>query len=104
MDLEARELIARYLAGNMDAAELENELEEVAWDSDPEDGPSFALRMLHEYSNGDWTEDELHQRLDPIGHTYVHTITTSNSTGTSAQTTRQVSPARVETLHVAVSA
>ena len=102
MELEARDLLARYVAGEIDAAELEDELEQISWDGAP--GTGFVLRLLHEYANGDWTDDELRGRLEPLAHTYVWTWAKQNLTGSSAETTLQVSPGRVETLHVAVSA
>jgi hypothetical protein len=102
MELKPRDLIARYIAGVIGAAELEDRLEDVAWGSDS-NLASLALRLLHEYTNGDWIEDELRERLDAFARTYEQTFVTPNRTGVSADTMVQALPARVETRRVAVS-
>jgi hypothetical protein len=106
MDLETRAHIARYVGGKTDASELEDELEGIAWEDDS-GGVSFVLRLLHELAHGDWTDEELRERLDPFARTYnVSSLPpVPNRTGTTAETKRQDRRlATVETLRVAVSA
>lgn len=72
-DLETRQLIADYLGDSLNAAELEDRLEDATWDL--EEGPahelaSTALRLLAEYANGDWTDAELREHLGSINRLY----------------------------------
>lgn len=72
-DLEIREQVANYLAGRVNAAELEDRLETVAWDLEAEPGRTLAadvLRLLAEHSNGDWDEEELRDRLGALTRLY----------------------------------
>lgn len=72
-DLEIRKQIAAYVAGDVAAHELEDRLENAAWDVDTEAIRTLAgtaLRLLAEYGNGDWTNDELQERLGSLSRTY----------------------------------
>lgn len=73
LDLAIREQIARFVAGEVSAFELEDQLEEVCWTrtGSPDPGAETALRLLAEYGNGDWTDAELAGRLDAIARTYL---------------------------------
>lgn len=71
-DLEIREQIARYVSREIDAAALEDWLQDFTWDAERSGGQlaTDALRLLAEYSNGDWTDDELRTRLGGLNRTY----------------------------------
>lgn len=73
MTLEIRQEIARYADGTFSAADLEDRLEEVAWDLETEPERTLAadaLRLLAEHSNRDWTDEELKQKLVSLSQTY----------------------------------
>jgi predicted transcriptional regulator len=102
MDLEARQAIAEFLADKMDAATLEDGLEDLAWGADS-DVVNQALLMLHEYTNGDWTLGEVRDRLHALAGLYE--LTPRNATAASAIfTLLDRRSARAETLRVAASA
>ncbi len=72
-DLEIREQLARFTEGELDARDLEDWLENVAWDLNAEPGRTLvatALRLLAEHANGDWTDQELREQLGAIGRIY----------------------------------
>jgi hypothetical protein len=72
-DLEIRESVADYIVGALDAGELEDRLENVAWELEGEPARSLAgdvLRLLAEHGNGDWEEAELRERLGAMSRTY----------------------------------
>lgn len=74
IDLEIRQEIARYIAGQQDARELEDWLENVAWDLEDQPGRALAataLRLLAEHSNGDWTDSELREKLGAVSRIYA---------------------------------
>lgn len=73
--LEIREQILRYIDGDVSAPDLEDWLENGAWDEDGIEPPARALvqdalRVLAEHANDDWTEDELKDRLGQMARTY----------------------------------
>jgi hypothetical protein len=73
-DFEIREQIAAYLARTVGAAELEDWLHDVAWDLE-DDKPTrshvmAATRLLAEHARGDWTDDELRDRLGALNRSY----------------------------------
>ncbi|MGO9974197.1 MAG: hypothetical protein ACLP01_15630 [Solirubrobacteraceae bacterium] len=72
-DLEIRELIAAAVGSDLAPEQLEARLHEVAWDVEAEPQRTFlatALRLLAEFSNGDWTLDELRGRLGALNRLY----------------------------------
>lgn len=71
-DHEIREQIARYIAGGISAAELEDWLEDATWDDDGRTAPLAAstLRLLAEHGNGDWTDAELVESLGTLTRSY----------------------------------
>lgn len=73
LDLQIREQIAGYVAGEIEAPELENWLEDQAWDLEEDPARQLAaeaLRLLAEWTNGDWPENELRARLGDLSRTY----------------------------------
>jgi len=67
-DLQIREHISRYCAGQIDAAALETWLSAATWDIDNEPRATRqlafdALRFTSEAANGDWTDQELRLQL-----------------------------------------
>jgi hypothetical protein len=74
-DLEIRKQIACYLDGEINASELEAWVSEESWDL--EDKPSATrklandvLRLTSEAANGDWTDEQLRERLGALSRTY----------------------------------
>lgn len=68
-----RQEIVRFLEGEIPAGELEDRLENYAWDVDSEPARTLAadaLRRLAEYADGDWTEAELREQLGAINRVY----------------------------------
>ncbi len=69
---DIRDLLARYLAGNLALSGLGRELSSAAWGIEAgEDRDAVALLHelelgLAEHSNGDWTEDELRALFRPL--------------------------------------
>lgn len=92
LDLEIRERIGAYVAGDLSAAELEDWLEDASWDVAQEPTRSLAatvLRLLAEHGNGDWTEAELGARLGHVGRTYwFESAPKTTLTGTDAALTQ----------------
>jgi hypothetical protein len=73
LDLEIREQVARYVADELKASELEDWLESESWDLEAEPARTLAadlLRLLAEYANGDWTDSELRAQLGALSRTY----------------------------------
>jgi hypothetical protein len=76
LDTEIREQIRRYIAGRIDAGDLE------AWlSADAEDGLDDAsqatrdlvyetARLVYERMNGDWTDSELKTKLGSLSRTF----------------------------------
>jgi hypothetical protein len=72
-DLEIRERIAALTSGGIGARELEDQLEDGAWELEAEPARTLAadaLRLLAEHGNGDWTDAELNERLGALSRTY----------------------------------
>jgi hypothetical protein len=71
-DLEIREQLARYADENTSLDDLEHALIEGTWSEDEEQTPlaADALRLVSELRHGDWTEDELRERLGAMAKTY----------------------------------
>jgi len=70
-DLQIREQISRYCAGQIDAAALETWLSAATWDIDDESPVTRqlafdGLRLTSEAANGDWTEQELREHLGAL--------------------------------------
>ena|ERR1035437_1349480 len=73
IDLEIRKLIANYIAEEIPAAGLADRLEDLAWDLEEEPArgvAAAALLLLSEHENGDWTDEELRERLGAISRMY----------------------------------
>lgn len=106
-DLEIREAIRQYIAGDVDARALEDQLEGVAWEglADPARRlTNDALRLLAEQANGDWTDSDLREQLGVLTRTYWFERNAESKTGTSSAVIRQTAvPATAERLHVAES-
>ena len=95
-------MLARFLAGEMDAVALEDQLESLAWDGRLPVADD-ALLLLHEHANGDWTDEELRDGVRLLSGRYE--LTPLNETASTASFTHQDRQSvRSETLHVAVSA
>jgi len=67
LNIEIRELLARYMAEEISLADFDLSFTNLIWDADrDEDSISLigeiSLRLA-EFSNGDWTEDELRTHL-----------------------------------------
>jgi hypothetical protein len=72
-DLEIREQIAAYVAGDIVSQELEDRLEDAAWDLDVEPQRTWVgtvLRLLAERSHGDWTDAELRDQIGALNRIY----------------------------------
>lgn len=70
-DLQIREQISRYCAGEIDAAELETWLAAKTWEIDQESPATRqlafdSLRLTSEAANGDWTDEELRGQLKAL--------------------------------------
>lgn len=79
LDFNIHEKLAEYLAGEISLREFENWFFPETWDVDQIDNPALAnlvygikLRIA-EFSNGDWTESELHSMLRSFLEKYVIT-------------------------------
>lgn len=72
-DLEIRKQLVRFTEGELDPRQLEDWLEDVAWDLDAEPARTLvatALRLLAEHANGDWPEQDLREQIGAIGRIY----------------------------------
>ena len=96
LDLEIREQIAAYLAGETSVGELEEWFEDVFWSSDlfarsADALAADALRLLTEFGNDDWTEDELKDKLGALNRTHwfeqAPKVLITGSTSSSMSTT-----------------
>jgi hypothetical protein len=71
LDLQIRDQISLYLAGQIDAPDLEPWLAAVVWDIDQEPAATRrlafdALRLTSEAANGDWSDEELRDQLKAL--------------------------------------
>jgi len=72
LDFNIRERLAEYLAGEISLHEFEDWFFPETWDVDQLDNLAltnlvYGIKLrLAEYSNGDWTEKELRDRLRPF--------------------------------------
>jgi hypothetical protein len=78
LDVEIRKQLTRYLAGELPIADFHAALTPLVWDIERRTDPATASLgrevelLLAEAEHGDWTEEELRQRLAPIvGGIYV---------------------------------
>ncbi len=69
---DIRDLLARYLAGDLPLADLSLRLASAVWDIEGS-GDQHTVALLHElelglaeFDNGDWTEDELRTLFRPL--------------------------------------
>ncbi|MBI4507981.1 MAG: hypothetical protein HY691_20840 [Chloroflexi bacterium] len=72
LDVQIRAYVARYLSGDLTLRELQEWLAPVSWNIHRA-GNQTAMDLaydielsLAEYTNGDWTEDELKDLLRPL--------------------------------------
>ncbi len=78
LDEDFREQLARYLAGRIRRATLENWIVPDAWtiahEADPVTRERIfrTMRLLAERANGDWTEPEVKAQLSALLDTYVY--------------------------------
>ncbi len=70
--LDIRDRLARYLAGALSLTDLRLWLASAAWDIEGS-GDQRAVSLLHalalglaEFSNGDWTDAELQELVQPL--------------------------------------
>ena len=77
LDFNIREQLARYLASEISLHEFEDWFFPETWNIDQTDDLNllnlvYGIKLrLAEFSNGDWTEDELHSRLRPFTEQYM---------------------------------
>jgi hypothetical protein len=94
IDVEIRELVAQHLDGDLSADALEDQLETEAWVLEDEPARTLAatvLRLLSEFTNGDWTDSELDERLGAITRSYrLEQASPRAFTGTATSTVTQV--------------
>lgn len=102
-DLEIREHVTSYLAGEFSLRELEEWLVPATWDVDDEDATAalaYDVQLaLAEHARGHWTEPELRGRLRrlvltaPLGSPPVVTTSSAASTEISRWRLSQVAVA-----------
>ncbi len=85
-DLQIREQITRFCAGEIDAVDLEAWLSAATWEIDQESPATRqlafdSLRLTSEAANGDWTDEELRDQLKALSE-----IVTDDSHSVSAGT------------------
>lgn len=79
-DLQARRLIADYLAGKTSLPDLRRWFVEQAWDVERRSDHETAAvvheveLLLAEFEHGDWTTDEIADRFRPLVTQYSFTI------------------------------
>ena len=77
LDLELRQRLAKYLAGDIDLEQLHRWLSSEVWDiesrAEPQTADTFREvdLLLAEYAHGDWTEAELKHRVAPLLTSYT---------------------------------
>lgn len=92
LDLAIREQLARYLAGEISLPEFQEWFVPRAWNIEKQGSPAAGdlaheveLRLA-EFSNGDWTEDELKSKLRPlVTHYTVHGVTAPGTWDSSSE-------------------
>jgi hypothetical protein len=93
LNIEIRELLARYMGEEISLADFDLIFTDLIWDA-PRDADSISLigeisLRLAEYSNGDWTEDQLRTLLKQALGQYrlvlsaYGTVTHSSSTSST---------------------
>ncbi len=76
--LSIRERLAAYVAGRISLHEFEDWFFQKTWDVDKERDPALIDLVYQiklnwaEFSNGDWTEDELRSMLRPLVESSVY--------------------------------
>ena len=95
LDFNIREQLAEYLAGEISLREFEDWFFPETWDINLVDNIAllnlvYGIKLrLAEFSNGDWTEDELRSYLRPFLETFVLDVSQYRIYyGTSSVTTR----------------
>ena len=102
-EFELRQELARYLKGQCTLKDFEDWFVARSWNFSQNSNPSLRKLVsqielsIAEFSNGDWTENELRQQLRILTTTYeieyhpfsgempVETVSTHTGTGSSAQ-------------------
>lgn len=85
--LELREKIMQYLAGNLPLSAIEDWLVPSLWEKTDERSELLAtnvLRLLAEYSRKDRSMEELNQELRSLATTYIHSDPMIFTTGTTS--------------------
>lgn len=91
LDLEIRSQLAKYLAGQSSLSAFQEWFVPRAWNIEKRADPA-AVELVHEidlrlaeFSNGDWTEEELRSKLRPLAmHYTVHTSAAPRTESSSA--------------------
>lgn len=111
LELALRRLATRYLAGEIQLAEVHAWVAAEAWNIDARADATVAQLyhdvelLLAEHGHGDWTEDEIKDRLVPIAR-YITLIespglvllSTSDNVGRRALRLAPVTPPRIPSL------
>lgn len=90
LDLEIREWLARYLAGEIPLRAFQEWFVPVVWNVE-QSGDRAAEELAHEtelrlaeFSNGDWTEQELRRKLLPLVECYTVNMASKMSISSSS--------------------
>lgn len=93
-DLGIREKLAKYLAEEISLSAFQEWFVPRAWNIDKRGEPG-AVELVHEielrlaeFSNGDWTEDELRTQLRPLATHYTVYMTAAPRTESSSPITQ----------------
>ena len=68
LELQVRREIVRYLAGEISLAEFRNWFDATTWETGPGLAADVDL-LVAEYSNGDWTQEELRSKFKNVTQT-----------------------------------
>ena len=89
-DIGIREKLAKYLAGEISLSTFQEWFVPRAWNIGKQGNPA-AVEVAHEidlrlaeFSNGDWTEDELKSKLRPLATHYTVHMTAATVTESSS--------------------
>lgn len=89
-DLGIREKLAKYLAGEISLSTFQEWFVPRAWNIEKRDPAAVELAheidlRLAEFSNGDWTEEELKSKLRPLATNYTVHMSAAPRTEASSQ-------------------
>ena len=94
LDLEARKMIADYLATKISLPDLRRWVLEQAWNVERRSDHETASvvreveLLVSEFEHGDWTQNELADRLRPLVTTYTFMVGTPVTTTLGSNVTR----------------